>query len=81
MIQRRQHRRVFEHAGSVEQRHLRAAAVLFGAHAFYLGGDTGLIGFQHLAAAFVDLYAIAIERNVAAGHHHAGAFIGNSPRD
>src|SRR5262249_54353962 len=49
------------------------STILLALHPIDLPGVSGFIGFQHLADAFVDFYAVAIERNVTAGHHHTRA--------
>ena len=74
-IERRQVRRAREHAASVEQRRGSASGVFIGTHAFDCADDAGLVGLQHFADAFIDLDAVTVERNVAAGHHDAGALL------
>src|SRR5262249_62035504 len=49
------------------------STILLALHPIDLPGVSGFIGFQHLADTLVDFYAIAIERNVTAGHHHTRA--------
>ena len=72
-IDHRQLRRALEHSAMVKCRCARASAVFFGAQPFNFVDNTGLVGFQHFANAFINFNTITIKRNMTASDHDAGA--------